>query len=75
MCPLLSFLRSVTSAHTRLDRVHEATTHDLNMQALVHIIIQGWPDTMGEITNPMMRENYTYCDELSMLDGVVLKGM
>ena len=24
---------------TRLERVHEATAHDLNMQALVHIII------------------------------------
>ena len=60
---------------TRLERVCEATAHDLTMQALVHIIIQVWPHTMGESTNPMVREYWTYHDELSMLNGVILKGM
>ena len=43
-------------SYTRLERVCEASACDLNIQALVHIIILGRPDTMEEITNPIVRE-------------------
>ena len=41
---------------TRLETVCEATACDLNMEALIHIIIQEWPNTMAKITNPVVRD-------------------
>ena len=40
--------RKLNVSCIRLKRVHKATACDWNMQALTHIIIQGWTDTLGE---------------------------
>ena len=48
-------------------------TKDPTMQALKHQIIKGWPFIRSECSSNL--QNYwNYRDELSVLDGLVLKG-
>ena len=49
------------------------TDRDETLVALKNMIIKGWPDKRDEC--PMMlKEYWNYRDELSILDGLVLKG-
>ena len=46
---------------------------DKVMQALKHPIIKGWPSTRSECSGNL-QDYWNYRDELSILDGLVLKG-
>ena len=46
---------------------------DETMQALKHQIIKGWPPTRTECSGNL-QEFWNYRDEVSVLDGLVLKG-
>ena len=49
------------------------TDKDPMMQALKHQIIKGWPHSRSEC-NKNLQDFWNYRDELSVLDGLVLKG-
>ena len=50
------------------------TGKDPLMQALKHQIIKGWPSIRSECSSNL-QDFWNYRDELSVLDGLVLKGM
>ena len=56
-----------------IDRIRSATQCDLNMQALLAVIVEGWPKDKSKI-NSFLQEFWTFRDGLSMLDCVILKG-
>ena len=49
------------------------TSKDPMMQALKHQIIKGWPHSRSEC-GKNLQDFWNYRDELSVLDGLVLKG-
>ena len=49
------------------------TTKDPTMKALKHQIIKGWPSIRSECSSNL-QDFWNYRDELSVLDGLVLKG-
>ena len=49
------------------------TNKDPMVQALKHQIIKGWPSTRSECSDNL-KDFWNYRDELSVLDGLVLKG-
>ena len=49
------------------------TSQDPMMQALKHQIIKGWPHIRSECSKSL-QDFWNYRDELSVLDGLVLKG-
>ena len=49
------------------------TSKDPMMQALKHQIIKGWPSIRSECSSNL-QDFWNYRDELSVLDGLVLKG-
>ena len=50
------------------------TDKDENLVTLKNMIIKGWPD-MRDDCPQILRKYWTYRDELSILDGLVLKGV
>lgn len=49
------------------------TAKDSVLTALKHIIIKGWPNKCHEYPK-ILKDYWNYHDELSILDGLVLKG-
>ena len=60
----------------RSDRLHElqqATHTDDEFALLKHTIMTGWPHTMKEVL-PVLHPYWTSCEELTIEDGLILKG-
>ena len=57
---------------SRYSELQQATTEELAV--LRATVMQGWPDTKQEVPDSV-REYWSYRDELSVMDGVVYKGM
>ena len=51
----------------------KATSEDSGMKELITVIRDGWPETKGEV-HPTVRPYFDFRDELSVDDGIVLKG-
>ena len=69
---LINVVDHVPIAPMRYKQFPEATAHE--MHELQQIIKKGWPDTKHEAPHPT-RDLWTYRDELSLEDGLILKGM
>ncbi|PIK52013.1 hypothetical protein BSL78_11086 [Apostichopus japonicus] len=55
------------------DELKQQTKQDTMLSALVEVIITGWPDSIKEV-QPDLRQFWSYRDELTVCDGVILKG-
>ena len=70
---IASVSEELNVSHNCLDRIRNATQCDINMQALLAVIIDGWPKEESKL-NSFVQFFWTFRGELSMLDGVFLKG-
>lgn len=57
----------------RIKSIQEETRKDETLAQLTDRIINGWPDSLQEVP-PTIRAHWSYRDELSVIDGLVLKG-
>jgi len=70
---VLSFFRSVPIRDNKIQQIIEQTRIDQNLQVLVKTIAEGWPDHRHECNTAMLKF-WNYRDELTYMDGVILKG-
>ena len=57
----------------KLSKIQEATRDDVILSQLTKVILEGWPETMKELPN-QIRDYWSYRDELSVENGIILKG-
>ena len=57
-----------------LHRIRQATQADDNLTILKHIIQHRWPRTVKEVPQEIQKY-WTFCEELTIEDGLILKGM
>ena len=57
----------------RLENIRTCTRQDPVLYQLCETIMVGWPDTIKEVPTPI-RPYWTYRDELSVDNGIILKG-
>ena len=57
----------------KLDELKRETKADVDLEALRAIIAHGWPDKQ-RLLQPALRPYWAYRDELSLEDGLILKG-
>ena len=70
---VLSFLRSVPIRYNKIKQIIEQTRIDQNLQVLVKTIAEGWPDHCHECNTAILKF-WNHRDELTYMDGVILKG-
>ena len=58
---------------TRINQIKEETAKDEVLLSLRAVITQGWPDTRSECP-PHLHAYWNYRDELTVADGIILKG-
>ena len=58
---------------TRINQIKEETAKDEVLLSLRTVITQGWPDTRSECP-PHLHAYWNYRDELTVADGIILKG-
>ena len=58
---------------SRLEELREHTAEDKDLQALCKIIQHGWPKREANLPTSV-RQYFTFGDELTMEDGVIMKG-
>ena len=58
---------------TRINEIKEETTKDEVLLSLRAIITQGWPDTRSKCP-AHLHAYWNYRDELTVADGIILKG-
>ncbi len=57
----------------RVERIREASRQDNILHRLAEIIITGWPENIKHVPKPI-RPYWPYRDELSVENGIILKG-
>ncbi|XP_056017382.1 uncharacterized protein K02A2.6-like [Ostrea edulis] len=68
-----SIISRVPITSRMLDDIHIATANDQDLQTLIKTILNGWP-TERKSCDSSLIEFWNYRDELSYIDGLVLKG-
>lgn len=63
----------VMFSEQKIQQVRDATAQDDELCALRDVILQGWPGDRHDVARPL-RKYWAYRDELSIEDGVLLKG-
>ena len=56
-----------------LNQLHIATQEDDEIILLKHTITNGWPNSIKEVP-PRIQAYWTFCEELTVEDGLVVKG-
>ena len=56
-----------------MNQLHVATQEDDKLIVLKHMITNGWPNSIKEVP-PEIQDYWTLCEELTIEDGLVLKG-
>ena len=57
----------------KLQDTRDATTHDTDLAELRDVIVRGWPHTQYQLPESL-RDFWNYRDELSVENGIILKG-
>jgi transposase InsO family protein len=57
----------------QMDKIKLASKHDEEMIQLRQVIIEGWPEHRNQIY-PQLRQYFAYRDEMTVQDGIVLRG-
>ena len=60
-------------SENKLNSIKDATKDDEELTALKNIIINGWPERQRDTPQPI-RKYWAYRDELSIEDGLIIKG-
>ena len=60
-------------SNARLQELREATTTDEDLILLTKYILEGFPERQNSI-HPSTRKYWSFCDELSIEQGIILKG-
>ena len=63
----------LNASPSKLEYIRQESEHDPQMLILKKLIIQGWPKDIKECPLPI-RSYWNFRDELSIVDGVVVKG-
>ena len=74
--PKLHIYQITSQLKTRNDTLNQfciATQEDDELILLKHTITNGWPDPIKEVP-PEIQANWTFHEELTIEDGLVLKG-
>ena len=61
--------------HAKLDtlqEIHMETRLDDGLASLIHVIVNGWPETIKELA-PALKPYWTLREELTVENGMVLK--
>ena len=58
---------------SKLENIRQESEHDPQMLMLKELIIQGWPKDIKQCPLPLC-SYWNYRDELSIVDGIVVKG-
>ena len=72
-CMVHMVLSNAPFTDAKLEEVRKATSEDMTMRLLQTTIQTGWPDKISE-TPAELKAFWTYRDELSEVDGILLKG-
>ena len=67
------FETQVNASPQKLDDIRRETELDSELQCLKHTIMNGWPEFRSECP-PHICNYWNYRDELSLIDGILLKG-
>ena len=57
----------------KLNNIHEEIQKDGTMQILFRHILEGWPESQEKCPDSI-KDFYPFCYELSVINGLVLKG-
>ena len=57
----------------RIKSIQAETKHDAALSQLANMIVEGWPGSLQDVP-PTIRSHWSYRDELSVVDGLILKG-
>ena len=68
----INLVENVISDH-QLARFAEATKEDTILSDLQRVILSGWPDSKGQVP-PNAQEFWNYRDELTVAQGLIVKG-
>ena len=60
-------------SHQKSTQFQRETAKDLELKALISVILKGWPDNKEDVS-PAVRQYWSYRDELTCLDGLLFKG-
>ena len=63
----------LNASPSKLENIRQESEHDPQMLMLKELIIQGWPKDIKQCPLPL-RSYWNYRDELSIVDGIVVKG-
>ncbi|XP_014676736.1 PREDICTED: uncharacterized protein K02A2.6-like [Priapulus caudatus] len=63
----------VQFSEQRQHELRKATQSDSELQALESVILSGWPERQNELPTTL-RQYWSYRDELSIQDGIIVKG-
>ena len=68
-----SILSQLPITDRKLDEIRIATANDLDLQALIKVIQHGWPEER-RFCQPSLIEFWNHRDELTCIEGLILKG-
>jgi transposase InsO family protein len=72
-CYVASIINNMPATERRMDSIRAATVVDDTLQAVTRYIQSGWPDHVGK-THPTVREFFPMRNELSIHQGLVIRG-
>ncbi|CAC5381738.1 unnamed protein product [Mytilus coruscus] len=72
-CFVNMVIRNTSMSDRNLEQITEETSKDDTLQTLTRLIIDGWPDEKNEVPKEVF-EYWNFRDELSNVNGIILKG-
>ena len=69
----INTLTTVSISETKLDQIRQTTLNDPDLQSLKPLIQHGWPDSKHQ-TPLAARPYWDYRDEMTIQDGIILRG-
>ncbi|CAC5423834.1 unnamed protein product [Mytilus coruscus] len=72
-CFVNMVIRNTSMSDRNLEQIMEETSKDDTLQTLTRLIIDGWPDEKNDVPKEVF-EYWNFRDELSNVNGIILKG-
>ncbi|CAC5383949.1 unnamed protein product [Mytilus coruscus] len=72
-CFVNMVIRNTSMSDRNLEQITEETSKDDTLQTLTRLIIDCWPDEKNEVPKEVL-EYWNFRDELSNVNGIILKG-
>ena len=71
--PVHTISKTVPATATRLQEFRHSTQNDSTLTKLKHAVHIGWPESAKDC-DPQLKDYWTYCEEISLEDGILFKG-